>query len=185
MTAPLDEPSSRMVDALVENQRRFLAFLQKRVGNRTDAEEILQEAFAKGLTRAGEIRDAESAVAWFYRLLRNAVADHWRSRAAAEKGRTALARELSAEVPRDPETEGEICRCFEPLLPTLKPEYAEMLRKVDLEGRRPVDVAAEQGVTPNAAMVKLHRARRALRVRLEQACRTCATHGCLDCTCRR
>ena len=59
-----------------------------------------------------------------------------------------------------------------------------MLREVDLKGRRPVDVAAEQGITPNAAMVKLHRARRALRMRLEESCRTCATHGCLDCTCK-
>ena len=58
-----------------------------------------------------------------------------------------------------------------------------MLRRVDLEGQRPVDVAAQYGITANSAMVKLHRARRALRVRLEQSCRACAEHGCLDCTC--
>jgi RNA polymerase sigma-70 factor (ECF subfamily) len=169
--------------ALVDNHRRFLAFLQKRVGTRGDAEDILQEAFARGLARAGEIRDEERAVAWFYRLLRNAVVDHWRTRAARDRGNQALARETIAEAAPDPEVEGEICRCFEALLPTLKPEYAEMLRAVDLGGRRPVEVAADQGLTPNAAMVTLHRARRALRARLEQSCRTCATHGCLDCTC--
>jgi RNA polymerase sigma-70 factor (ECF subfamily) len=32
--------------------------------------------------------------------------------------------------------------------------------------------------------VRLHRARAALKTRLEQSCGTCATHGCLDCTCR-
>lgn len=170
--------------ALVDNHRRFLAFLTRRVGSRADAEDILQDAFARGLARAGEIRDGERAVAWFYRLLRNAVADHWRARAARDRGDEALARESAAEAAPDPEIEAEICRCFEALLPTLKPEYAEMIRAVDLGGRRPVDVAAEHGLTPNAAMVKLHRARKALRVRLEQSCRSCADHGCLDCSCK-
>jgi RNA polymerase sigma-70 factor (ECF subfamily) len=121
-------------------------------------------------------------VAWFYRLLRNAVVDHWRERAATERAVAAAAREAPPVEP-DAATTGEICRCFEALLPALKPEYGAMLREVDLLGRRPVEVAAEQGITPNAAMVRLHRARRALRTKLEQACRTCADHGCLDCTC--
>lgn len=171
-----------VVSALVENHRRFLAFLEKRVGSRADAEDILQAAFVKGLAHAGDIRDEERAMAWFYRLLRNAVVDHWRARAAADRALEAAARETPAADP-DAATTGEICRCFEALLPALKPEYAAILRQVDLKGRRPVEVAAEQGITANTAMVRLHRARRALRTRLEQACRTCAEHGCLDCTC--
>ncbi len=179
-----DSPDPAVVAALVDNHRKFLGFLQKRVGSRADAEDILQDAFTRGLARAGEIRDEERAVAWFYRLLRNAVVDHWRAQAARGRRDEALAREPMTEAAPDPESEGEICRCLEALLPTLRPEYAEILRAVDLGGKRPVDIAAEQGLTPNAAMVKLHRARKALRVRLEQSCRTCAEHGCLDCTCK-
>jgi RNA polymerase sigma-70 factor (ECF subfamily) len=186
-----DEPSSpptpAVLESLLDNHRRFLGFLEKRVGNRADAEEILQEAFLRSLAKADDIRDDERAVPWFYRILRNAVVDHWRRRGAAVRRNEALAREATRQVLPDVEreTQGEICRCFEALLPTLKPEYAEILRRVDLQEERPVDVAAQQGITPNAAMVKLHRARRALRVRLEQVCRTCATHGCLDCSCGR
>ena len=155
------------------------------MGNRADAEEILQDAFVRSLAKAGDIRDEERAVAWFYRILRNAVVDHWRQREGLARQGEALARDPTARTPTGPdaEAEGEICRCFEALLPTLKPEYAEILRRVDLQDQRPVDVAADQGISANAAMVKLHRARRALRLRLEQSCRTCATHGCLDCTC--
>jgi RNA polymerase sigma-70 factor (ECF subfamily) len=188
---PHDESGSpanpAVIKILLDNHRRFLGFLGKRVGNRADAEEILQEAFVRGLGRAEDIRDDERAVPWFYRILRNAVVDHWRRRDATARQTEALAREATHEVLPDVEREmeGEICRCFEALLPTLKPEYAEILRRVDLQDERPVDVAADQGITPNAAMAKLHRARRALRVRLEQSCRTCATHGCLDCSCGR
>ena len=160
-----------------------MAFVRRRVGSAADAEDIVQESLARALSRASDLRDDDRAVAWFYRVLRNAVADHWRAKAAAGRTAEALAREPLPEA-ADAAAEGEICRCFEALLPALKPDQAAVLKAVDLEGRRPVDVAAAEGITPNAAMVRLHRARKALRVRLEETCRACAVHGCLDCTCR-
>ena len=38
---------------------------------------------------------------------------------------------------------------------------------------------------PLAAGVRRHRAHRQLRERIEQTCRSCAAHGCVDCTCRQ
>src|SRR4051794_13893898 len=68
MATDQPEPGTDAVVArLLANHRRFLDFLTARVGRREDAEEILQEAFVRGLQKAGEIRDDESAVAWFYR----------------------------------------------------------------------------------------------------------------------
>ncbi len=174
----------RAVAALVENHCRFLTFLERRVGDRDTAEEILQAAFVRGIERAGEIRDDERAVAWFYRLLRNALVDHWRSRAAERRGKEALAREPADRLEPAPEVASELCRCFEPLLPTLRPEFETILRRVDLEGVRPVDFVARVGITPNNAMVRLHRARSALRELMLRSCRACAEHGCLDCSCR-
>lgn len=174
-----------VVAALVDNHRRFLGFVQKRVGDRAAAEEIVQAAFVRGLEKAGEIRDEERAVAWFYRLLRNAIVDHWRARGVETRAVEALARELGDAHEPAPEVESELCGCFESLLPTLKSEHAEILRAVDLGSTRPVDFAAAQGITANNAMVRLHRARAALREKLVRSCRTCAEHGCLDCTCGR
>lgn len=178
-------PAPAVISALVENHRRFLAFLERRVGSRADAEEILQAAFVRGLERAGEIRYDERAVSWFYRLLRNAVVDHWRSRGAEARGVEAFARELRDAAEPPPEIAPELCRCFEPLLAALRPDYAGILRRVDLEGVRTVDFAVEAGLTANSAAVRLHRARKALRARLAAACGTCADHGCLDCGCGR
>jgi DNA-directed RNA polymerase specialized sigma24 family protein len=137
----------------------------------------------RGLERAGEIRDDERAVAWFYRLLRNAIVDHWRARGVEARATAALARELGDAHEPAPEVASELCACFEALLPTLKLEHAEILRAVDLGSMRPVDFAAAHGITPNNAMVRLHRARAALREKLVRSCRTCAEHGCLDCSC--
>jgi len=122
-------------------------------------------------------------VAWFYRLLRNAVVDHYRRRGAEARGLEALTRELGDASEPPPEVEAALCHCFEALLPALRPEYSEILRRVDLEGGRPADFAREAGLTANNAMVRLHRARKALRADLQRSCRTCADHGCLDCIC--
>ena len=122
-------------------------------------------------------------MAWFYRVLRNTAIDTYRRRAARGRALEAAAAEAEAEAGFDDELRGEVCACFEGLMPTLPPDYAAILRSVDLDGRAVVEVAQELGITPNNAGVRLHRARQALRRRLEQVCSTCAEHGCLDCTC--
>jgi RNA polymerase sigma-70 factor, ECF subfamily len=172
------------IDELLAHRERFLAFLRKRVRDPEEAEDVLQGAFAKAVERAGDVRDDERIVAWFYRVLRNALADHFRSRASSARTTQALGREPSPPPAPLPDEASEICRCFEALLPALPADQARILRRVDLEDARPVDVADEEGISANLAMVRLHRARRALRVLLQETCRTCATHGCLDCSCR-
>lgn len=174
--------NAEVVERLVRNHREFLGFLESRVRDRAVAEDILQAAFVKALERGGAIRDGESAVAWFYRLLRNALVDHWRraGREAKVLDRGASDADAAAE---DPELHAAVCGCFADLLPTLKPEYAELLRRVDLQGAAVSAVAVELGITANNASVRLHRARQALRRSLEASCGTCATHGCLDCSC--
>jgi hypothetical protein len=62
------------------------------------------------------------------------------------------------------------------LLPNLKAEYAEVLRRVDLEETPLPRVATDLAITTNNATVRLHRARQALRRQLERSCGTCATH---------
>jgi RNA polymerase sigma-70 factor, ECF subfamily len=45
------------------------------MGSRADAEDLLQDAVVKGLTRGHQLEDAESAIAWFYCVLRNALTE--------------------------------------------------------------------------------------------------------------
>jgi RNA polymerase sigma factor (sigma-70 family) len=168
---------------LLENHRAFLRFLERRVGDRALAEDILQDAFAKVASRPEQIPSDERIVLWFYRTLRNAAIDHFRRSAAATRAYEAFARELETHDTPTAETEAEICSCVSRLASTLKPEYAEALHALDIRGT-PLKVYAEQrGLTANNAAVRAFRARQALKKRLAQSCGTCAEHGCLDCTC--
>ncbi len=177
--------SADALTVLVANHRRFLAFLKRRVGSRAQAEDILQAALLKSLESRARVRDEGSVVAWFYRVLRNAVIDHYRAAAAEQRALEAAAPPVVAEPGFAAELERAVCTCVLEELATLRPAYGRLLRRVDVEGRSIRDVAKELGIPANNARVRLHRARRALRDRLRLTCRTCADHGCLDCTCSR
>lgn len=49
------------------------------------------------------------------------------------------------------ELRGEVCACITRLLPVLKPEYAEMIRRVDLDEQPVSGVARSLGITANNA----------------------------------
>lgn len=186
-TAPVDDAATQPMTpeslaALVASHREFLTFVQRRVGDRALAEEILQDALVKSLDKVSEIR--ESAVGWFYRVLRNAIIDHARRRAAQGRKLEALAAE--PEPPSDAELaelHDVVCQCVTRLATTLKPEYAEALQRIDVEGVAVKDYAEQVGISASNAGVRVFRAREALRKQVVRSCGTCAEHGCLDCSC--
>lgn len=177
----MTEPTQADLAAtLVANHREFLAFVERRVHDRALAEEVVQDALVKTLERADEIR--ESAVGWVYRVLRNAIIDRARRATVHRKHLDALAAELETHTD-DRELAEVVCRCVSSLAKTLKPQYAEALSRVDVDGVAVKDYAVEAGISASNAGVRVHRAREALRKQVARACGTCATHGCVDCTC--
>jgi RNA polymerase sigma-70 factor, ECF subfamily len=179
---PSQPLSPEALAQLVAGHREFLAFLERRVESRAAAEDILQAAFARGLERGGSVPD-EKVVAWFYRVLRNSVIDHYRHRASSARAMEAWGREFTEGQEPDAALRQEICQCVSGLLATLKPEYRDALRVVDLEDGKLSDLAQQSGITAENAAVRVHRARKALRRQVEKACGTCEEHGCFDCQC--
>ena len=156
----MDAAESRApVATLLENHRAFLSYLERRVGDRALAEDILQEAFAKVVARPEQAPADESVIPWFYRTLRNAAVDQFRRRGAADRAYEAFARELETHEAPTGEMEAEVCACVSRLAATLKPEYAEALEAIELAGT-PVKTFAEQkGLSSSNAGVRVFRAR--------------------------
>lgn len=180
---PKNEPPDPLA-ILLENHRAFLKYLERRVGDRELAEDILQDAFTKVMDRPDQAPADEGVVPWFYRALRNAAIDQFRRRGAATRAVEAFARELDTHSNPGPEMEAEICACVSRLAGTLKTEYAEALEAIDVH-EMPVKAFAEQrGLSASNAGVRVFRAREALKKRVIESCGTCAEHGCRNCTCR-
>ena len=185
----MSSPESVLDDAgplavLLDNHRAFLRYLEHRVGGRELAEDILQDAFVKVIDRPEQAPADEAIVRWFYRTLRNAAIDRFRRRDAAVRAVEAFGRELETHAAPEPEIAAEICACIGRLATTLKPEYAEALQAIDVDGL-PVKTYAEQrGLSASNAGVRIFRAREALKRRVTDSCGTCAEHGCRNCTCQ-
>ena len=54
--------TANVARTLVENHRAFLAFLERRVGSRAIAEDILQDAFIRGLGKLDTLRQNRSLI---------------------------------------------------------------------------------------------------------------------------
>jgi RNA polymerase sigma factor (sigma-70 family) len=180
MTDPSAAPET-LEAHLRANRSRLLSFIRSRVADPDLAEDILQDSMLRALRAAPDTRSEERLTAWLYAVVRSAIAEAFRQAGREARRVEAYGRELDSEP--DADTERELCECIGALIPSLKPEYEEIIRTLDLEQQDPRLVAERLGITPDNLKVRRHRARKQLRQRLEETCRTCATHGCLDCTC--
>lgn len=164
---------------LCEGRQEFLRFFRRRLARPEDAEDAVQDFCVKALRGADRLEDASRIDAWLARILRHTLIDHYRRRAAGARVAAAYEREMetAADEPRV-EDDGAACRCIHDVLPTLRPDYAEVLTLADLREEPRKRIAAQLGLTPNNVAVRLHRARRALRQKLAVACAECdGWHG--------
>ena len=172
-----------LAERLAEYHDRFLSFLVPRVGDRATAEDILQSAYVKALEHEHELRSEDSTVAWFYRILRNAITDNFRRHAAQTKAHEGFAAE--APLTYEPGLQATVCACIGDVVQQLKAEYRRAIEQVDLGGLSVQEFARQESTSANNASVRLHRARRDVAKRLTSVCGVCAEHKCIDCSCKR
>ncbi len=174
--------TERSLATLLAKREDFVSFLERRVGDRALAEDLLHDAFVKSRAALEALREEESAVAWFYRVLRNAVIDHHRRTGRARTGLARFAEELSPELPAAP-VKAAVCECVMRLAAELPAAQEEILRKVEVDDMSVKDYAASSGISAGTAGVRVFRAREALRQAVLATCGSCAREGCGQCTC--
>ena len=176
-----------LMHRLLEQESAFRAFLRKRLSDNVVGEDLLQQSLMKAVERYHDLRKSDNAISWFYRILRNTVVDYYRSQAADHRKVDGLLQVMVVsgedQTPALDELRPTICACLGALLQSMRPGYADLIRRIDLGGESPATVAKDLKLTTNNLTVRLHRARQALRATLEEACGICTKHGCLNCTC--
>jgi RNA polymerase sigma factor (sigma-70 family) len=162
-------------DLFTAHRGELLAFAERRLGARAPAEDLVQQASLRALEGAERLRDPRSGRAWLFKITRRLLADH---------ARRGFEFPLTSE-PNAPADEAEAfgCACVLANVQHLNPEHALVLRRAIFEGVSMADLAAELGLTANAATVRVSRARGALREQLRNHCGTDSLRACLDCVC--
>lgn len=171
--------------ALSVGRSAFLGFLMKRLGNRADAEDVLQEFCIRVLARKHQLQDADRIDAWFYAVLRSALNDYYRKTGRMRRLNDAVALEMkSAEVTEESaEAMAVVCGCVRGLVPQLRAGDAELIQRIDIDDEKRETAAASLNLRRGTLNVRLHRARTVLRDMLLSHCGFCCQHGFDDCSC--
>ncbi len=168
---------------LAGRHRQFLAFLTPRVGSRDQAEGILQAAFLKAVAKGASLRLEGSAVAWFYRLLRNTFVDHYRHQEAEHRALGRHAHDSTGEAGFDSDIERGACRCVLSVLDDVKPSRPHSCDVWTWRERPSATWPAHPGSRPVPRGCGFTGPAPPCGARYRLVCRTCATYRCFECTC--
>jgi len=142
------------------------SFLRARTKCDADAEDLLQEVFVRIQKRLPTLHDTSKMQGWVYRIARNAVIDHYRTR--------------HDHLPIDFELEDDdpAGEALVDLRPTLRRFIAELpahyrvpLVRHEFQGESLKEVAAALGLTLTATKSRVTRGRQMLRAMLDRCCR--------------
>lgn len=133
------------------------------------ADDLVQEALTRGLTKAGQLRDAEKLGGWLFAILNRCWLNHLRAR------RDEVDDEVLAELPIDqPGPDGhaerrQTAHRIRNAVSALPLGQRQVVTLVDLEEMSYAEVAAVLDIPIGTVMSRLCRARSALRELLEPA----------------
>lgn len=167
--------------------RDFQRYLQRRVGDQATAEDILQTFCIRVMQSETQLRDEKSAIGWLYTVLRSVLMDHFRKETVRKRGDARYAQETMVLENGHAVTDEDdaICNCLRGLLPELRPEFAELLRRIDFLEEPRKKVGADMAISQENLRVRLYRARLAIGVALKQHCGACCKTEYRDCFCER
>lgn len=169
--------------ALREHQLALSAYVRARVPS-SEVEDLLQSAALKAFERAESLEDPARVLPWLYRIHHNLIIDRVR---ANKSRRRMLDRVEQQEAHTADQSEfvasNETCACSVHLAHTLPSNYADILDLVDLGDASITQAASQLGISTNNAMVRLHRARKALKKTLMDHCGVSDFRQCNNCRC--
>lgn len=159
----------------------ILGFGRRMCGQRADAEEVLQETLMKAYQSLKDLRDPAALKTWVYRVAANACLKMRR------RGKNEPKREISLEgvlpragedgeppqiadwsdIPLDRLLQGELKAKLDEAILALPRDYRIVLVLRDQEGLGTRETAEILGISETLAKVRLHRARLALRKRID------------------
>lgn len=167
MTSPLphdDAPgATRLERAWHAHAAELLRFVQGRVDDPAQAEDLVQEAFLR-LHRSPW---PEHVRGWLFRVARNLIIDQWRGQPVVVplSDEPAAAEEAGAD-----EIYQQLSACLPALLQRLPADYRQPLIAADLAGLPHQLIAERHDLSLPGAKSRVQRARRRLRKALEACC---------------
>lgn len=156
---PLPPEARSTIEIALEQLEHVYAFVYRRVGNRADAEELIQEVALKAVPRLHPAAPAASVRGYLFATARTELARFWARRFALPE--EMLREDVIAPDLDDREREEDAMRTVRRILSRLPARYALVLELRFLRGYSAAETARELGSTAGAVRVLQLRALRA------------------------
>lgn len=183
-------------DAYKRLNDRVHSYVSSRISDPESADDLVQDIFLKVHDGIHQLRDARKLDAWIFRIARNRVTDHYRSR-SPQPG-------LKADsLPQAPPEKEDVLHQFtddiHQMIRRLPTAYREVIELTELQGLKQSEVARRLGLSLPAVKSRVLRGREMLKEMLLECChfefsrrgevvdftprkycRECVTHGIHD-----
>lgn len=176
---PMSEQDRKISEAIARDGSRLRNFIRKRVSDRSDAEDILQDVFYQ-LVEAYRIEPLEQVTAWLYRVARNRIIDLFRRKkrealrrapeAISSDGEPVSLDDLLPSPDGGPDSvyaRNLMLEELEDALDELPPEQRNVFVGHEVMGHSFQDMARQYGVSVNTLLSRKHYAVKHLRERLQ------------------
>jgi RNA polymerase sigma-70 factor (ECF subfamily) len=159
--ARVDDIPSEIATHIASMRRYALALLR----DRGDADDLVQEALARALSRVHQFRPGTNLRAWLFTILHNVHVNHIRAKVVRPGEVPVEDVEMRLGVPGRQDARIEL-RDMARAVEALPEEQRRVLLMVGLEGMKYDEVATALGIPIGTVMSRLSRAREAVRQRI-------------------
>jgi RNA polymerase sigma factor (sigma-70 family) len=167
---------SELETAYRRHRGGFLAWAQRATRSLTDAEDLVQEAFAKALANAESLSAVDDLAAWLFASVRNRVRDHWRRNETRKKaGETEVSSATIAEIvaaagfgPAELVVEAELLEALSDAIEELPPEQRMVIEAQVLDGMTFKELSQSSGLSPDTLAARKRYAIRRLSAALQE-----------------
>ena len=174
------EQDQRLTETIGREQGRLRNFIRRRVGDESEAEDILQDVFYELIEAYRLMKPIEQVGAWLFRVARNRIIDRFRkkkpesfSAASEPDGETGDRLSLEELLPSPDEgpeaayARGILLEELDTALEELPEEQREVFVAHEIRGISFKEISAETGVGVNTLLSRKHHAVLYLRRRLQ------------------
>jgi len=176
----MTKQDQRISEAIEREQSRLRNFIRRRVADREDAEDVLQDVFYELVEAYRMMKPVEQVTAWLFRVARNRITDLFRRKqrealrsepaTIAENGETLQLEDLLPSPDAGPEAaygRSVLLEELDAALDELPEEQREIFIADELMGYSFKEIAAQTGVSVNTLLSRKHYAVVYLRERFQ------------------
>ncbi len=149
---------------------KLLAFINSKVRNIHDAQDILSEVFIKIYNNIDKLDSDEKITSWIYTITRNAIIDFYR-----KNNKTPTFQELKEESIVDDKNQeksihDELSKCLKPMINSLPDNYKEVLLLSEIKGLKQSEIANELSLSTANTKSLIFRGKKKIKEKLHECC---------------